>query len=54
MWMDIFFIPTYEKSLLDCRIPVPGEDSHHIEGIDPGLLVQKGNQALEAIKYCHE
>ncbi len=60
MWMDVFFIPKYEQSLLDCRISpdsmvsVPGNDSHYIEGIDPGLLVQKGNQALEAIKYCHE
>ena len=43
MWMNIFFIPKYEQNILDCKI-----------GIDPPLLVRKGNQALEAIEYCHE
>lgn len=54
MWMNIFFIPKYEKSILDCKIHVYGDDSPYIKRIDPSLLVQKGNQALESIEYCHE
>ena len=54
MWMNIFFIPKYEQNILDCKIDVSGDGSTYIKRLDQVSLVQKGNQALEAIEYCHE
>lgn len=54
MWMNVFFIPKYENSL-DCETTIFVDSSSYIvKRINPGLLIQKGNQALEAIEYCHE
>lgn len=52
MWMNIFFIPKYEKSIPNCEIGVSGDGPRYIKKFDPILLIQKGNQALEAIEYC--
>jgi len=55
MWMNVFFMPKYEKSIPNCEIHVYGDGPYHIKKFDPITLINKGNQALEAIEYCkHE
>ena len=55
IWMDIFFIPKYEKNILNCKIyHVAEHDRKYIKKFNPFTLISKGNQALEAVEYCIE